>query len=434
MKQNDKRLHCSDEKRNILKEAIVATRNRRVNQIVKCFELKLNLSRLNKKQLEELEMLFVEGKWFYNHVLAYKKENEVPFSTINTTNITEVTHFGKDKEEIVSELKFLKSQQKQQIVSRMNANEKTIATLVRKGLQKRGGLKFKSELNSIPLPQYKVSYKFKGESSVRIQGIHGKIHLYGIHQLHGVDEFANANLIHKPNGYYLKVTCYFNKENVKPVPCNGKELGIDFGISNNLTTSEGEVVNISVGESEHLKALQRKLARQKKGSNNRKKTIHNIQIAYQKMKNKKQECANQFIHKMKQYETVVIQNEQLSKWHEDKRRGYSHVVQHSCMGLIKAKLKNLPNVVVLDEHIPTTKWCPTCGKENNLTLNERTYSCECGYSQNRDIHAAQNMLKIAHLVLGNDLVPTEHREVKHVEFLSKSKTMKHEDVTFQGCH
>lgn len=433
MKVDDKRLHCSDEKRNIIKEAIAATRNRRAGQTVRCFELKLNLSKLNQKQLEELKMLFIEGKWFYNHVLAYKKENEVPFSTINTTNITEVKHFGKDREEIVSELRFLKSQQKQQIVSRMNANEKTIATLVRKGLQKHGGLKFKSELNGIPLPQYKVSYVFKGESSVRIQGIHGKIHLFGTHQLHGVDEFANANLIHKPDGYYLKVTCYFNKENIKPVLSNGLELGIDFGISNNLTTSEGEVVNISVEESGHLKTLQRKLARQKKSSNNRRKTVHSIQVAYQKLNNRKRECANQFVHKMKQYKTVVIQDEQLAKWHEDKKRGYSKTVQHSCMGTIKAKLKNLPNVVVLDEYIPTTKWCPNCGMEHEIPLSERQYTCECGYSQNRDVHAARNMLNIAHLVLGNNLVPMEHREVKRVEFLSNSKTMKHEADQPLGC-
>ena len=406
------------------------TRNRRASQIVKCFELKLNLSKMNQRQLEELKMIFVEGKWFYNHVLAYKKENEVPLSTINTTNITEVKHFGKNKEEIVSELKFLKSQQKQQIVSRMNVNERAIASLVRKGFQKHGGLKFKSELTSIPLPQYKVSYVFKGETSVRIQGIHGKIHLFGTHQLHGVDEFANANLVHKPDGYYLKITCYTNKENVKSIPCNGREIGIDFGISNNLTTSDGEIVNISVGESEHLKVLQHKLARQVKGSNNRKKTVHNIQVTYQKLNNRKQELANQFIHKMKQYKTVVIQNEQLATWHRDKKKGYSKIVQHSCMGTIKAKLKNLSNVIVLDEYIPTTKWCPNCGHEHEMPLNERTYSCDCGYSRNRDVHAAQNMLNIAHLVLGKNLVvPTEHREIKRVEFLSKTETMKHEAAT-----
>ena len=29
----------------------------------------------NKKQHEELDMLFVEGKWFYNHILNLKKSN-----------------------------------------------------------------------------------------------------------------------------------------------------------------------------------------------------------------------------------------------------------------------------------------------------------------------------------------------------------------------
>jgi len=43
------------------------------------------------------------------------------------------------------------------------------------------------------------------------------------------------------------------------------------------------------------------------------------------------------------------------------------------------------------------------------------------------------MLNIAHLVLGENLsdfqVPTEHREVKRVEFLNKSGMMKHEADT-----
>ena len=83
----------------------------------------------------------------------------------------------------------------------------------------------------------------------------------------------------------------------------------------------------------------------------------------------------------------------------------SKVVQHSCMGLVKAKLLQLPQIVVLDKLIPTTKWCPKCGKKNEMPLEERTYECECGYQEDRDVHAARNMLEISHLI------PTEHREV-----------------------
>jgi len=56
-------------------------------------------------------MLFVEGKWFYNYVLAMKK-NGLKLKDINSTNIREVKHFDKDKNEILSKIEYLSSQQK----------------------------------------------------------------------------------------------------------------------------------------------------------------------------------------------------------------------------------------------------------------------------------------------------------------------------------
>ena len=92
-------------------------------------------------------------------------------------------------------------------------------------------------------------------------------------------------------------------------------------------------------------------------------------------------------------------------------------VQHSCMGLVKAKLKLLPQTVVLDRMIPTTKLCNTCGKLNSLSLDQRVYTCECGYKEDRDIHAAKNMLAIKNKVFQKfNFVPTEHREITLTEF------------------
>ena len=86
------------------------------------------------------------------------------------------------------------------------------------------------------------------------------------------------------------------------------------------------------------------------------------------------------------------------------------------MGVIKAKLKALPQTVVLDKWIPTTKWCPRCGRCHEMTLDKRQYVCECGYAEDRDVHSAKNMLAIKSLVFKNNLVPTEHREVTLTEF------------------
>ena len=412
MKENDNRSVCSEEKKNKIKMTKKQTWLRRQNQIVKTFECKIVEKRLNKKQHKELDMLFLEGKWFYNHVLNLKKSNGQQLQKINSTKITEVIHFDKAKNKITSKLENLSSQQKQAIVQRMISNEKTIRSLIKNKFQNHGQLNFKSELNCIPLKQYGNSYVFKSFNKVRISGITGKLLVRTGNQLQVADELANANLIKKPDGYYLKVTAYINKENYKQIETNGKEIGLDFGIKTNITTSEGEKLDVSVEESDRLKKLQRKQFRQVKGSNNRYKTIKKIQREYQKLSNKKQDKANKIVSKLKRYETIVIQDEQISNWH----RTYSRTVQHRCMGLIKSKLKQLQQTIILDKWIPTTKWCPKCGRLHDMPTDVRTYVCECGYHEDRDVHFANNMITIKDLILANISVPMEHRELTLEEF------------------
>ena len=73
MKETDNRVVCSDKKKSKIRETKRLTSLRRQDQVVKVFECKIVEKRLNKKQREELERLFLEGKWFYNHILNMKK-------------------------------------------------------------------------------------------------------------------------------------------------------------------------------------------------------------------------------------------------------------------------------------------------------------------------------------------------------------------------
>ncbi|XEC93022.1 zinc ribbon domain-containing protein [Paenibacillus tarimensis] len=41
----------------------------------------------------------------------------------------------------------------------------------------------------------------------------------------------------------------------------------------------------------------------------------------------------------------------------------------------------------------TSQTCPVCTKKNKTS--SRNYSCECGYTEHRDIHGARNMLSKA---------------------------------------
>ena len=52
-----------------------------------------------------------------------------------------------------------------------------------------------------------------------------------------------------------------------------------------------------------------------------------------------------------------------------------------------------------------------------MSLDKRTYICNCGYQEDRDIHSAKNMLAIKDLVFDKlNFVPTEHREITLMEF------------------
>ena len=102
------------------------------------------------------------------------------------------------------------------------------------------------------------------------------------------------------------MTCFINRENFKEQKTNGKEIGLDFGIKTNITTSEGEKLDVTVRESDRLKRLQKQMSRRVKGSNNCYKTVKLIQREYQKLSNRKQDKANKLVHRLKAYDVIVI--------------------------------------------------------------------------------------------------------------------------------
>ena len=421
-------IECSDAKKKLISETRKATSLKRQSQIGRVYELKINKKRLNKLQKEQLEMLFVEGKRFYNHILNLRKDGEDIFK-LNVCKIDFVKILDKDRNEIEYKLKYLSAAQKQAILSRLGANFKTCLSLLKSGKQKTFDFRFKSEYNNIPLKQYGMTHKFENPYKMKIQGIKGRVRVIGSKQIPFElnPDFANANLIKKPDGYYIHLTTFIDKEKLPKKNSNGKELGIDFGCTDTLTFSDGHKVNVQIEESERIKKLQTKLNRhQTERSNNRNKTINKIRREYQKITNKKKDIANQICSRLKNYDLVVIQDEQLKNWHKGR---HGKKVQHSCMGMIKSKLQQYPNVVVLDRFIPTTKLCSKCGKKHDaLKLWDRTFRCECGVSQDRDIHAAQNMLDIFHLTnkyfIEHKLLPTDCRKVKLAEFRTAIKGTK----------
>ena len=63
------------EKNSKIRDSLAQTRAKRKSQICRVFDLKIDESKLSKRQKEDLKMQFVESKWLYNDILAWCKED-----------------------------------------------------------------------------------------------------------------------------------------------------------------------------------------------------------------------------------------------------------------------------------------------------------------------------------------------------------------------
>ena len=376
------------ERNKLIAENSRHTREKRKTQICKTFRFKIDWNRLNKQQKECLKMMFVEAKWIYNYIISQEDIKSIDYKTLST-----ITRKDKDKNDISTQIKYLGSSVKQELIAQVLNQIKGLSVLKKKG-HKVGKLKYKSEINSIKLKQYKVTHYLKGNNKIKVQGIHDPLPLLGMNQLckykDNID-YTTVNLVYDGINYYVCLTCFIYKDDITYKRKNSI-IGIDLGIKDTVTCSDGTKFNISIGESEKLKKLQMKLDGQIKGSNNRYKTIKKIRKEYIHITNKKNDIANKLVHDLLSIaDIIVMQDEQIESWRQTTNS--ADKIQHSILGRIKARLSYSNRVVILDKYFPTTKYCFNCGNMLSLELNDRIYECPvCKRKEDRDIHAANNMI------------------------------------------
>jgi putative transposase len=412
-----------EEYKQLRKDSLQKTRDKRKNQECKTFTLKIQKNSLSTNQSIFLNKLFIEAKWFYNHVL---NQNDIFSSSVRKhakAKIKVLDHFEE------RELNNLSSQMKVGLHERICSSIKTLATLKKKGMQI-GKLKFIPEVNSIELKQYDITYKFvENNRKIKIQGFKKPFRINGEQQIPKNCDFANAKLIRKASGYYIQITVFINKE-IKQKQKN--EVGIDFGIKDNIVTSDGEKFNCKVTESKRLKKLQKIFSKKQKSSKERFKVLKKIKKEYETNTNKKQDIANKIVFHLKSnYKTIYIQDEMISAWHKGL---FGRQVQHSALGTIKTKLKNLESTTMIERHHPTTKLCPQCGKINKISLAERIYKCECLYTEDRDIHSAKNILMIGK-AKNNPSVEHISKELESKTYTvsEKSETASYDSLKAEEC-
>ena len=410
----------STEKNARIKATLLATKERRKTQKCFVFSTKINHRKLNKRQKEQIQMLFVEAKWVYNDIINHLQDNELSTWDDKKKSVMVKQNDGSFVEK---PLLYFKSAMMQGMKSLVGDSLNSLAEKKKKGY-KVGKLKFKSSCNSIPLKQFGHTHRIKSLIKVGITGISGNLRVHGLEQF--VDnpnaEIANAKLLKKPDGYYIHWTIYIDKNKLPVIQRSDEVIGIDFGCGTSFTFSDGHKEDFKLKEPECLKKLQKSLARKrktgtnKKHSNQYKSVQRKLERAYQHLANIKNDKANKLFRKLMSYKQVVIQDENLRGWHKG---GHGKAVQHPILGRVKKKLKTMDNVTVLSRFAPTTKFCFHCGEvHSEIKLWDRVFRCDCGVCMDRDIHAAQCMVW---MYLNDFQIPTEHRNTMQVENKSSGK-------------
>jgi transposase len=411
-------------------DKVKQTKEKRKSQVCKVYELKFDKSHLSKEKLVYLNQLFLEAKWLYNSILS--SEDIFKFDVKNKKVIV----MDKDKNKIEKELKVLSSQMRQAVHQKINYAVKALSAKKKKGKQKEvGRLKFKSQINSIVLNQFGITYRIENEKYVLIQGFKKHFKVLGFKQIPKNAEFANATLVRKCGEYYLKLTCFLPRERKKVV---NKSIGLDFGIKDSVITSEGEKYFFNFPETKQLKKESRKMNRKVKGSSNRYKQKFKLQKEYNKISNKKKDCKNKFVSKLvNNNDVVVIQKEQIHNWAKSKMKGFGRRIQHSIMGGIISDLSKKSETVIIDRFFPSTKLCPECGCLNKIGLSDRLYVCGCGYIQDRDTHSAINILNqgLKQIGMGHiNTMPVENKTSASFDLLKvvSYDSMKQEATSFRA--
>ena len=387
-----------------IRETGKATRERHANMDCRVVSVKIQENRLSKAKLEKLKRFFLEGKWLYNAVISTET------LTLDNTKTVQVKVRDTFEER---EITALSAQMKQSVMDSVKTNVLSLSKVKEKGL-KIGRLKFKKECNEINLKQFGKTYAIKGKNKIRVEKI-GVLVVNGLGQINlGEVEFANAKLIQKPSGFYIHLTVYSKKQLQQET--SKEALGLDMGIKDQLTFSNGVKVNFYLKESEQLKGLMRKLSRQTKGSNQYKQTLNRIKKIFEHQSNKKNDIVNKLNSVLKQNYIICFQDELLNQWKRKKskrRFGFGRKVQHGILGRVKDKLKKNSTNVMLESSVPTTQTCPVCGCLTKHSLDKRVYHCNhCGFENpDRDTHSANMMVLLSgygtYRSLNTDAVSTE---------------------------
>jgi len=220
------------------------------------------------------------------------------------------------------------------------------------------------------------------------------IHTY----VHGTIKRATFKMT-KSGKFFITIT---SKVDIEAKPANENQVGIDLGLHNFLTTSDGEkfdAVKPLRDLEDKVVRIQRRLSRMEKGSNNYNKQRLKLARLSEHIANiRKYQLDKLSTYLINRYGVICIETLKPSNMVKN-----HHLAKSICDASWSTFVNMLDykaawygrKLIKIDQYYPSSQLCHNCGHKNVETkdLSVRSWICpQCGFEHDRDINAAINIL------------------------------------------
>ena len=239
-----------------------------------------------------------------------------------------------------------------------------------------------------------------GANAVEVSGRSVRLSKCGIvrmrEELRFSGQIVSATVSRMADGWY--VTLLVDTNDCLSGPLGGGVVGVDLGIKEFATLSNGEVVpSLKPHRAAHarLVRLSRSLSRKQKGSSNRAKAKTKLAKLHQRISNLRIDALHKLTTKLAtEFDTIAI--EDLNVAGMLRNRCLARSIADASFAEFRRQLTYKAamtgaHVHVVDRFFPSSKTCHSCGTIHPMKLSDRVMVCDCGMVLDRDLNAALNL-------------------------------------------